>query len=196
MIGLADGGIAPSTRAEYLQIFKNFHVFVAARFAVEIGHRFGVMIIDPVDAFNRPVNVGVGAGASRPPPSVERLDEFFGFMRDQIATARKYYTASRDYTIFRVLYHTGLRSDEAARLAVSDVHLDRGPFGKLHVRFGKGTRTGMLRRFRTGWLRCLGCLVLFVDFFRGSISKPRVQPLLIVEHADIIVNSDRSNLPC
>lgn len=169
MVNLADGGIAPSTRAGYLQIFKNFHVFVAARFAVEIEHRFGVVIADPVDAFNRPVNVGFGVGASRPPPTVERLSEFFGFMRDQIATARKYATAGRDYTIFRTLYHAGLRSDEAARLAVSDVHLDRGPFGKLHVRFGKGTRTSGPR---ARWVPLLDELDLILSWYLADV-RPR-----------------------
>ncbi len=169
MVELADSGIAASTRSGYLQIFKNFHVFVSARFAVEIEHRFGVVINNPVDAFNRPVNVGVGVGAAPAPPTVERLDEFFEFMRGQIATARKYGTAGRDYTIFRTLYHAGLRSDEAARLSVSDVHLDRGPFGKLHVRFGKGTRTSGPR---ARWVPLLDELDLILSWYLSDI-RPR-----------------------
>ena len=46
----------------------------------------------------------------------------------------------RDYALFRALYQAGLRSEEAALLERCDVHFDRGPFGKLHVRFGKGAR--------------------------------------------------------
>jgi hypothetical protein len=41
----------------------------------------------------------------------------------------------------RTLYHAGLRSDEAALLDRPDVHFNRGPFGKLRVRFGKAART-------------------------------------------------------
>jgi integrase/recombinase XerD len=39
------------------------------------------------------------------------------------------------------LYHAGLRADEASMLDRPDLHFGRGPFGKLHVRFGKGART-------------------------------------------------------
>ena len=43
--------------------------------------------------------------------------------------------------MFRTLYHAGLRSDEASQLEKPDLHFTRGPFGKLHVRFGKGAPT-------------------------------------------------------
>lgn len=71
----------------------------------------------------------------------ERVEEFFGFLKERIATARKYAPAARDYAMFRTLYHAGLRSEEASRLERQDVHFSRGPFGKLHVRFGKGAHT-------------------------------------------------------
>ena len=45
-----------------------------------------------------------------------------------------------DYALFRTLYHAGLRAQEAAALELRDLHFDRGPFGKLHVRLGKGAR--------------------------------------------------------
>jgi hypothetical protein len=35
----------------------------------------------------------------------------------------------------------GLRAEEAAMMGRADVHFGRGPFGKLHVRFGKGAKT-------------------------------------------------------
>ena len=66
------------------------------------------------------------------------MEEFFEFLRERIATARKFGPAGRDYALFRTLYHCGLRSDEAASLERADLHFDRGPFGKIHVRFGKG----------------------------------------------------------
>ena len=55
-------------------------------------------------------------------------------MKLRIATAPKYSPAARDYSLFRTLYHGGLRSDEAALLDIPDVHFNRDPFGKLHVR--------------------------------------------------------------
>ena len=44
-----------------------------------------------------------------PPPTPERVEEFFEFLKDRIATARKYAPAARDYALFRTLYHAGLR---------------------------------------------------------------------------------------
>lgn len=69
------------------------------------------------------------------------MERFFVFLRGRVATARKYASAGRDYALFRTLCHAGLRSDEAAQLDVAHLHFGRGPFGKLHVRFGKGAKT-------------------------------------------------------
>ena len=169
MADLSDGGLAASTRSGYLQIFKGFYAFVEARHGVEVEQRFGVVMVNPVDAFNSPVHVGSGLEASRPPPTPQRLEDFFAYSREQIATARKYGTAARDYTLFRTLYHAGLRSDEAARLDVTNVHLDRGPFGKLHVRFGKGTRTSGPR---ARWVPLLDGLDLILGWYLAEI-RPR-----------------------
>jgi integrase/recombinase XerD len=169
MTDLADGGLAASTRSGYLQIFKGFYAFVEQRHGVEVERRFGVVMVNPVDGFNSPTHVASGCEATPAPPTVERLEEFFGFLRDQIATARKYGTAARDYALFRTLYHAGLRSDEAACLDVSDVHLDRGPFGKLHVRFGKGTRTSGPR---ARWVPLLDGLDLILSWYLAEV-RPR-----------------------
>ena len=74
-------------------------------------------------------------------PRSQRVAEFFGFQKNRIATARKYAPAARDYAMLRTLYHAGLRSEEASLLERQDMHFSLGPFGKLHVRFGKGART-------------------------------------------------------
>ncbi len=137
---VARGAVA-STRRGYVQAFKDFHRFLVARKAAEIEATFGVTLDDPVDEFNAARHVGNdGSPAMRPPPTPERMDEFFEFLRGRVATARKYAPAGRDYALFRTLFHCGLRSDEAASLERSDLHFDRGPFGKIHVRFGKGAR--------------------------------------------------------
>lgn len=134
-------GMASSTRRGYVQAFKDFHRFLVARKAAEIEATFGVVLDDPVDEFNAARHVGNdGSPSTRPPPMPERMEEFFAFLRDRVATARKFAAAGRDYALFRTLYHCGLRSDEAASLEQADLHFDRGPFGKIHVRFGKGAR--------------------------------------------------------
>jgi integrase len=97
-----------------------------------------------------------------PPPTPERVTEFFDFLKVRIATARKYGPAARDYALFRTLYHAGLRADEAAQLERSDVHFDRGPFGKLHVRFGKAAHTSGPR---PRWVPMLDGLDLVLRWF-------------------------------
>ncbi|MEU9671093.1 hypothetical protein AB0E25_37160 [Streptomyces bobili] len=140
--GLAVEGQTPSTRRGYVQIFKGFHRFLQARKAVEIEAAFGVRLVCPVDKFNASRYVGDDSPALLlPPPVPERVEEFLEFLKDRIATARKYAPAARDYALFRTLYHAGLHSEEASLLDRPDVHFSRGPFGKLHVRFGKGAHT-------------------------------------------------------
>ena len=109
---LAVAGRAASTRREYVQIFKGFHRFLQVRKAAEIEASFGVRLVCPVDEFNASRHVGDDSSALLPPPTPERVVEFFEFMKARIATARKYAPAARDYAIFRTLYHGGLRSEE------------------------------------------------------------------------------------
>jgi integrase/recombinase XerD len=165
---LAVAGRKASTRREYVQIFKAFHRFLQVRKAAEIESGFGVRLVCPVDEFNASRHVGDDSPEAMPPPSPERVAEFFEFLKGRIATARKYAPAARDYALFRTLYHAGLRSDEASMLDLPDVHFGRGPFGKLHVRFGKAARTSGPR---PRWVPMLDSLDLvlrwFVDDVRG-----------------------------
>jgi len=168
---LAADGIAASTRRGYVQAFKDFHRFLSARKAAEIEATFGVVLEDPVDEFNAARHVGNdGSPSTRPPPTVERMEVFFAFLRDRIATARKFGPAGRDYALFRTLYHCGLRADEAASLTLGDLHFDRGPFGKIHVRFGKGTR-GSGPRPR--WVPMLDQVDLVLRWFIDDV-RPRM----------------------
>lgn len=137
---LASSGRAVSTRRNYLQVFKGFHRFLEVRKAAEIEAAFGVRLACPLDEFNAARHVGDDSPAAQAPPTPERVDGFFAFLKQRIATARKYAPAARDYAVFRTLYHAGLRSEEVVMLDRSDAHFGRGPFGKLHVRFGKGAK--------------------------------------------------------
>ena len=70
MVGdLAVAGRAPSTRREYVQIFKGFHRFLQARKAAEIEAAFGVRLVCPVDEFNASRHVGDDSPAELPPPT-------------------------------------------------------------------------------------------------------------------------------
>ena len=167
---LAAQGLAASTRRLYVQTFKGFHAFLVARKAAAIETAFGVRLADPVDEFNAARHVGADSPSASPPPLPERLEDFFGFLRERVAGARKYAAAGRDYALFRTLYLAGLRADEAAMLDRSDVHFGRGPFGKLHVRFGKGAKTSGPR---PRWVPMLDGLDLILRWYLEEI-RPRM----------------------
>lgn len=141
MAELAARGAGAATRRAYLGQLLGFHRFLAVRKAVEIERWFGVRIIEPTDEFNACHHVANDSPAVRPPPTEERLEGFFGLLRERVATARKYASAARDYTLYQTIYLAGLRAQETVSLELCDVHFSRGPFGKLHVRFGKGAKT-------------------------------------------------------
>ena len=167
---LVTNGLAASTRRGYVQAFKDFHRFLVVRKAAEIEATFGVHLIDPVDEFNASRHVGNDSPSEKAPPTPERMEEFFGFLRDRIATARKFGPAARDYALYRTLYHAGLRADEASSLELADLHFGRGPFGKIHVRFGKGTR-GSGPRPR--WVPMLDQLDLILRWFVDDV-RPKL----------------------
>ncbi|ADI03136.1 hypothetical protein SBI_00015 [Streptomyces bingchenggensis BCW-1] len=53
---------------------------------------FGVRLVCPIDEFNASRQVGDDSPALLPPPTPERVSEFFDLMKQRIATARKYGT--------------------------------------------------------------------------------------------------------
>ncbi len=178
---LAGVGLATATRRGYVQAFKGFHRFLVARKAAEIEAGFGVRLECPIDEFNASRHVGEESPALLPPPTVQRLEDFFTFMKTRIATARKYAPAARDYALFRTLYHAGLRADEASMLDRCDVHFDRGPFGKLHVRFGKAAH-GSGPRPR--WVPMLDGLDVLLGWFVRDV-RPRFpdSPVLFADES-------------
>lgn len=157
LVGL---GMAPSTRRGYVQAFKGFHEFLLARKATEIEALFGTApVLDPIDRFNSAAHTTDASPGALIPPDVDRLERFFAFLRERVGSARKYAVAGRDYALYRTIYHAGLRAEETASLTLSDVHFERGPFGKLHVRNGKAAR--------------------------GSGPRPRFVPML--DHLDLVM---------
>jgi integrase/recombinase XerD len=168
--GLSAQGLAASTRRGYVQAFKGFHSFLVARKASEIEAAFGVRLVSPVDEFNAARHVGADSPSVNPPPDPERMEEFFDFLKERVAAARKYTAAGRDYALFRTLYLAGLRAEESASLDRADVHFGRGPFGKLHVRFGKGARTSGPR---PRWVPMLDGLDLILRWYLEEI-RPRL----------------------
>jgi integrase/recombinase XerD len=162
----AAAGIAASTRRTYVQAFKGFHEFLTARKAAEIEATFGARLESPLDEFNAARHVACEPASAKAPPSPQRLEEFFEFLRGRVATARKFGSAGRDYALYRTLYHAGLRAEETASLELGDLHFGRGPFGKIHVRFGKGAKTSGPR---PRWVPMLDGLDLILRWFTDDV---------------------------
>jgi len=131
-----------------------------------VARLFGVRVEEPIDEFNASHHVTSDSAAQRPPPRPAELDVFFEGLKARVETARKYAPAARDYVLFRTLYLAGLRAAEAVSLDVTDVHFDRGPFGKLHVRFGKGARTSGPR---PRWVPMLDQLDVILRWFLDDV---------------------------
>lgn len=129
---LAAQGQPPQAQRAALRVFTGFHRFLAATKAEAIAAAFGVELADPL------LERSLASAATEPlhghPPRPERVDAFFGFLRERLSSVRQFSAAARDYTILRALYHAGLSAQEACRLAVADVHLRQGPSGTIAVR--------------------------------------------------------------
>jgi len=179
---LVERGTGPVTRREYVTTFRQFFVYLQARHAAEIERRFGVRLADPLDRFHAGRHATNDSPATRPPPTPARMDAFFAFVREGLPTARKWLPLARDYALFRTLYHAGLRAAEAAALELRDVHFDRGPFGKLHVRAGKAAK-GSGPRPR--WAPMLDDLDLIMRWYLDEV-RPRFRlpaPMLFCDEA-------------
>ncbi|MEU9439099.1 hypothetical protein [Streptomyces sp. NPDC048252] len=95
-------------------------------------------MVQPVDEFNRPKHAGYGQ--VRVPPSIGEVAGLFEGWRQTLPAARKYLPAVRNYVVASLWRRLGLRLNESVMLDVSDWRPDLGAFGKLHVRYGKGSQ--------------------------------------------------------
>jgi integrase/recombinase XerD len=83
--------------------------------------------------------------------------------------------------MFRALYHAGLRSEGAALLQISEMNFDRGPFGKLHVRFGNASPTSGPR---APWVPMLDGLDVLLRWFLPDV-RPKFpeSPVLFADES-------------
>lgn len=131
-------GHSVATRAGKAGTLSLFYEFVLARYEGTIRRATGVLVEQPIDEFNR--QSGASLAKVRVPPSDEEIDSLFTAWRGSIPQARKYLPAARDYFAASLWRRLGLRINETVMLDIRDWRPDLGEFGKLHVRFGKGSR--------------------------------------------------------
>lgn len=115
-----------------------FYEFLVFRYQGDIHHLVGHVVVQPIDEWNRPSKAGYGV--ARVPPGETEVDELFNAWRDWLGDARKFLPAARDYLAASLWRRSGLRIQETYMLDIRDWRRDLGDYGKLHVRFGKGSR--------------------------------------------------------
>ncbi len=127
-----------STVRSKARTIAEFFEFLIARYQGDIAALTGVVVEQPIDEFNRPA--GGNPGVGRVPPPKDDVDTLFGAWAEALPRARKYLPAARDYLAASLWRRAGLRIAETAMLDIGDWRPDLGELGKLHVRFGKGSR--------------------------------------------------------
>jgi site-specific recombinase XerD len=137
--------LAPGTRRGKADALGIFFQYLELRHAVEIHNLTGHVVQCPLDEMNR--QRGSNQLQIRIPPSEREISQLFSGWAAELATCRKFATAARNYSAARLMAQVGLRINECRRLGLDDVKWELGRFGKLHVRYGKGSRgTGPKQR--------------------------------------------------
>lgn len=132
-------GQATSTIKTKAWVLGRFFDFLISRYQGDIHALFGRVLVQPIDEFNRPPAVS-GSRSIRVPPRAEEVTMLFDGWREALPEARKFLPGARDYVTASLWRRVGLRINETVMLDVRDWHPELGERGKLHVRFGKGSR--------------------------------------------------------
>lgn len=138
LAGLRRAGLAASTRAGKAGVIAQFFDFVISRYQADINALTGWVIEQPIDEYNR--QSGSSLGKVRVPPSDAEVDRLFGGWAASLQDERRFLPAARNYFAASLWRRVGLRITESTKLDLRDWRPDLGTLGKLHVRFGKGSR--------------------------------------------------------
>lgn len=133
-----DLGRARLTVQKKAWALAHFFDFLVMRYQGDIHALTGHVVEQVIDEFNRPARADYGA--LRIPPADAEVEALFGAWREHLASARKFLPAARDYLAASLWRRTGLRIAETYLLDIRDWRRDLGEYGKIHVRFGKGSR--------------------------------------------------------
>lgn len=165
-LGLVGRGLAYSTRRKYQSTISSFLEYLRTRHGFEIWNKYRVQVPELFDKFNRYYHRKDDHNGKVIPPRPEVLERFWDGLKQEMKTARKYSTIARDYTLFRMLELTGLRTHEIIMMDVKDCRFDLGEKGKIHVRFGKGSKgSGYKRR----WVPMLDNVDILIRWYLENI---------------------------
>ncbi|MEV6831245.1 tyrosine-type recombinase/integrase [Amycolatopsis sp. NPDC051102] len=130
-------GSAKATVRHKALSLAGYYDFLISRYQGDIHALTGHVVSQPIDEHNRPARTEHGAG--RVPPSESEVDTLFSAWATSLKEARKFLPAARDYFAASLWRRAGLRIQETVMLDIRDWRPDLGDYGKLHVRFGKGS---------------------------------------------------------
>jgi site-specific recombinase XerD len=133
-----DRGLAKLTVQHKVWALAQFFDFLIVRYQGDVHALTGCVLVQPIDEYNRPAKADYGH--PRVPPSEEETEGLFRAWGAALPQARKYLPAARDYLAASLWRRAGLRISETAMLDIRDWRPDLGELGKLHVRYGKGSR--------------------------------------------------------
>lgn len=159
-------GAAPTTRTGKAATLRVFFRFLELRYKADIYQLTGSVVECPLDEVNTPR--GRTDIQLRIPPTDAEVDTLFRGWRGEMATTRRFATCARNYAAAKVLADMGLRINEARMLDLDDIHPELGRFGKLAVRFGKGSNGSGPRTRMTPLINGTDALVRwYVQDIRG-----------------------------
>jgi integrase/recombinase XerD len=166
---------AAGTRLARSQALSTFFEYLELRHQVEIHALTGRVVQCPIDEVNRPR--GNKQARLRVPPTVEEIATLFAGWASDLATCRKFAPAARNYTAARLMAEVGLRVNEARNLDLADIKWEFGPYGKLHVRCGKGSRGSGPRQRMVPLVNHAGrTLRWFIEDVWGHFDQDHVRP--------------------
>ena len=149
---LVGKNLAHSTRRKYQSNITTFLSYLRSRKQLEIYNTLGVTVPDVIDEFNKFYHRRDDSDVRVAPPRDEVIDTFFNGLIYQMEHGRKYSTAARDYVFFKILGMLGIRINELIMVDVGDVRFDLGEYGKIYIKYGKGSRGS---GFKPRWIPLL-----------------------------------------
>ncbi|WP_342503560.1 site-specific integrase [Lysinibacillus sp. FSL L8-0126] len=165
-LSLVGKGLAHSTRRKYQSNISTFYNYLKSRRNLEIKQVTSYVVPDVIDEFNKFFHRKDDNDVRVVPPKKEVLDLFFEGLKNRMLKSRKYFTVARDYVFFKTLLLTGLRINELVMLDVNDLRFDLGEIGKIHIRFGKGSRgTG----YKPRWIPMLSNVDVLLNWYLEEI---------------------------
>ena len=163
------------TRLARAQALTTYFAFLELRHKVELHALTGLVVECPLDELNRPR--GRKDARLRIPPSQTEVAQLFAGWIGELSTYRKFAPTARNYAAARLMAEVGLRVNEVRSLDLADVKWDLGRFGKLHVRYGKGSRGSGPRERMVPLINNAGrTLRWFIEDVWGQFDDDHVRP--------------------